>query len=107
MSEKAFTVKQVAERYSVPPQKVYNMLNEGVLTGIRLGPNGAWRIRPCDIEAFEARCLVKNLPSQTTDSASEEPSGASIGPTKSPVELDAFRRGRATAPQPRNGGTNG
>ena len=105
MTDRALTVRDVAREYGVTPKAVYGWIKAGLIVAIRL-PGGDYRFRREHLEDFD-RCRDTSLKSQTIASVSAETSGLSTGPTKSPVALDAFRRGRASATQPRGGGTNG
>ena len=48
--ERALTVTQVAERLSVHPKTVYNMLVRGELRGIKVGR--VWRVPAEELEVF-------------------------------------------------------
>lgn len=56
MNTICYTPEEIAARYSVKKQTVWSWLRSGLLTSIRVGR--IYRIRPCDIEAFEAKQLV-------------------------------------------------
>lgn len=57
MNETCYTPEDIAARYCVKTQTVWSWLRSGLLPSIRVGR--IYRIRPCDIEAFEANQLVK------------------------------------------------
>ncbi|MGQ9569157.1 MAG: helix-turn-helix domain-containing protein [Anaerolineae bacterium] len=48
--ERALTVPQVAERLSVHPKTVYNMLVRGELRGVKVGR--VWRVPAEELEVF-------------------------------------------------------
>jgi excisionase family DNA binding protein len=48
--ETALTVSQVAERLSVHPKTVYNMLGRGELKGVKVGR--VWRVPKEELEVF-------------------------------------------------------
>ncbi len=110
MTERALTVRDVAREYGVAPKTVYKWLarKKDPLCGIKL-PGGDWRFRREHLDRFD-QCRDTSSSDQITDSGSEtvsEGSGSSTTPTRSPVELDAFRRGRNSVAGPRSGETNG
>ena len=105
MADRALTVLDVAREYGVCRKTVYRWLSSKALQGMRL-PGGDWRFRREHLDRFD-QCRDTSLTNQITDSDSEAVSGSSIGPAKSPVELDAFRQGKASAAGPRSGETNG
>jgi excisionase family DNA binding protein len=107
MIEKAFTVKDVADLYSVTPQKVYDWIRHGQIKPLRLPGGGPYRFRRSDLDEFDQQCRDANSNDPTTASGSEETAGTSIGPTSRVVELNPFQRGRQSARKPKNGGTNG
>lgn len=72
------TVKAVADRFVVSTRTVERWIEHGQLSVIRLGPK-LTRIRPSDLEAFEATLCpntASNDPSSTEDSPT---SGTSAG----------------------------
>ncbi len=107
MAERALTVRDVAREYGVTAKTVYRWLaaKQNPLCGIRL-PGGDWRFRREHLDKFD-QCRDTSLQNQITDSDSEDDSGSSTGQARSPVELDAFRRGKESAVPPKSGGTNG
>lgn len=56
MNTICYTPEEIAARYSVNKQTVWSWLRSGLLPSIRVGR--IYRIRPCDIEAFETKQLV-------------------------------------------------
>jgi excisionase family DNA binding protein len=107
MAERAITVKGVAELYSVTPQVVYGWIRDGHIRPLRLPGGGSYRFRQSDLDEFETRCRGENSTDQTTASAEEEGAGMSTGQTSRLVALDPFQRGRVSARQRKDGGTNG
>jgi excisionase family DNA binding protein len=107
VGDRALTIGDVARIYQVSIKTVYRWLKdkEYPLPGIKL-PGGTWRFRREHLEAFD-RCHERNSPNPTTGSDSEGQPGESSGRTRSPVILDAFRRGRQSGRGPKSGGTNG
>src|ERR1700731_2273830 len=105
MADRALTVRDVAREYGVTPKTVWGWIADSELVAIKL-PGGDYRIRREHLDEFD-RCHAASSKNPTTASDSEEKSGSSTGPARSPVALDAFRRGRATAPGPKSGETNG
>jgi excisionase family DNA binding protein len=103
--ERAITVRDVAREYGVTPKAVYGWIKAGFIVAIRL-PGGDYRFRREHLDDFD-RCRDTSSSDQTTDSDSEETSGQLTTRTKSPVALDAFRRGRESGAGPKDGGTNG
>jgi excisionase family DNA binding protein len=107
MTDRALTVKDVAARYGVTSQRIYDWIKGGHIRPIRLPGGRAYRFRQSDLDEFESRCRVESSSDQTTDSEDVEIVGTLIGPTPRVVELGPFQRGRLSARKPRNGGTNG
>jgi excisionase family DNA binding protein len=107
VAERALTLPEVAAEYRVGKKTIYRWLKleKNPLRGIKL-PGGDWRFRREHLDDFD-RCRDTSSSDQTIASGSEESSGPSTTPTRSPVALDAFRRGRESGPRPRSGGTNG
>ncbi|MEW5931995.1 MAG: helix-turn-helix domain-containing protein [Bacillota bacterium] len=59
--ERALTVPQVAERLSVHPKTVYNMLVRGELRGVKVGR--VWRVPAEELEIFlRGERAVENRP---------------------------------------------
>ena len=60
--ERALTVPQVAERLSVHPKTVYNMLVRGELRGVKVGR--VWRVPAEELEVFlrGERTAAENRP---------------------------------------------
>jgi excisionase family DNA binding protein len=107
MSERALTVRDVAERYGVTAARVYDWIKGGHIRPMRLPGGGPYRFRPADLEEFETRCRGENSNDRTIGSGEEEPAGTSIGPTNLVDIRDPFQRGRMSGRRPRDGGTNG
>jgi excisionase family DNA binding protein len=63
MSRQKLTTRQVAERYSVDPDKVLAWIRAGELAAINVaekaGGRPRYRIDPADLAAFEARRQVR------------------------------------------------
>lgn len=51
--EEVFTVEEVAKYLKVTPTTIYRMLEDGRLTGFKIG--ASWRIRESDITAYIER----------------------------------------------------
>lgn len=62
-----YTPEQIAERWGCDPKTVRNMLNDGALTGFRVGQK-LWRIRAEKLEEYE---LCQNGASQGSGANSQ------------------------------------
>ncbi|WP_428981899.1 helix-turn-helix domain-containing protein [Oceaniradius stylonematis] len=63
-----YTPDQIAERWDVDPKTVRSMLNDGVLTGFRVGKS-MWRVRAERLEEYEL-CQNGDLGDSGADTAS-------------------------------------
>jgi excisionase family DNA binding protein len=106
-SERALTVRDVAERYGVTAARVYDWIKGGHIRPMRLPGGGPYRFRPADLEEFETRCRGENSNDQTTVCVDGEPVSISTLPILKLVTRDPFQRGRLTGRKPKSGGTNG
>lgn len=80
MSATYLTVRDVAERFVVSVRTVERWISRGELSAVALGPK-LTRIRPTDLEAFEARlCLTtaSNDQASTESAASGTSSGRKV-----------------------------
>lgn len=73
------TVKGVAKQYAVSARTVERWIERGELTALRLGPK-ITRIRPTDLDAFEAK-LCRTTDSNDRSSTESAASGTSSGLT--------------------------
>lgn len=94
MTERALTVRDVAQTYGVTPQRVYGWIKDGHIRPIRLPGGGPYRFRRSDLEEFETRCRDASSTAQTTDSGSEETAGTSNIEDNGVVQFSPFERGR-------------
>jgi excisionase family DNA binding protein len=106
MAERALTVREVAAEYGVTPATVYGWIRDGFLRPLRL-PGGDYRFRREHIEEFDRQCRDASSPAQTTDSGAEVEFTSSSGQTRSPVQLDPYRRGKLMSGTRKSGWTNG
>jgi excisionase family DNA binding protein len=106
MSDRALTVREVAERYGVTTPTVNGWIKKGALKAHRL-PGGHWRILPDAIAEFDRKCLDRNSPAPITGCDGAADPTSSPGPTKPPGRLDPFRRGRLMSVPHKSGATNG
>ena len=116
MTDRALTVKDVAiaplitarvaefcSLSGISKRQVYRMIKTGELKSVKFGT-----LRLINVEAYRQFLvdqISRDRSKDTSDSAVK--SGPSITRTRSPVEFDAFRRGRESAGGPRSGGTKG
>jgi excisionase family DNA binding protein len=94
MSERAITVRDVAERYGVTAARVYDWIKGGHIRPMRLPGGGPYRFRQADLEEFETRCRGENSTDPTTVCVDGEPVSISTLPV---INLNAFDRGRRSA----------
>lgn len=85
------TVKAVADRFAISARTVERWIERGELPAVRLGPK-LTRIRPIDLEAFEAK-LCPNTASNDPSSTDDEPkSGTSSGAKGAAAVVSLQRR---------------
>ena len=70
LPEKMLTAKEVAHRLSISSSKVYQLLQQGAIPGVRIG--ASVRVDPTDLAKFVERCKSPN------PSASFEQSSSSV-----------------------------
>lgn len=49
-NDKALRIRVVAEKLDMSPSAIYNMLNKGLLPGVKIGKS--WRIFPSDLKQY-------------------------------------------------------
>jgi len=55
------TVKEIAAEFKVNPQTVYNWIDDGALTAVRIGPRRV-RVRRSDLDAYIEASSTANAP---------------------------------------------
>lgn len=99
MSQRCYTVKQVAELWQCSPRNIYLLIEKEELTCIRVGcGKGGIRIKPEHIETFESQnesvvSACKNL-SQNLHSNGELTKQNTTSPGGKVVALNASQRGQ-------------
>lgn len=73
------TPREVAEHFKVSTRTVERLIERGVLSCVRLGPK-LTRIRPADLEAYEASLCLTTASNDPSSTASNPGPGTSAGP---------------------------
>lgn len=85
------TPREVAEHFKVSTRTVERLIERGELSCIRLGPK-LTRIRPADLEAYEASLCLTTASNDPSSTESNPGPGTSSGPKDGAAIVSLARR---------------